>query len=198
MPVLKDMAKSIGKDHALALELWKNDSRETRILATLVDDVEYLTEAQMDKWAKDFDYWEICDQAVMNLFGPSQFSHKKAAEWCGRKEEFVKRAGFVLVAWMGVHDKRADDAIFEAFFPVIKRASTDDRKNVMKAVNWALRQIGKRNLGLNKKAIAVCEDIVKIDSKAARWIASDALRELKSPKIVDRLKKKGEKRKSFN
>jgi 3-methyladenine DNA glycosylase AlkD len=198
MPVLKDMAKQIGKDHALALGLWAIDSRETRILATLVDDVDRLTEDQMEDWAGQFDYWEICDQAVMNLFGPSRFAHKKAVDWCVRKEEFVKRAGFVLVAWMGVHDKGARDDVFEAFLPVIVKAATDDRNNVMKSVNWALRQIGKRNLTLNKKAIEVSEKIARLDSKAARWIASDACRELKSAKIVERLEKQAEKRKSFN
>jgi 3-methyladenine DNA glycosylase AlkD len=198
MPVLKAMAKQIGKDHARALGLWAIDSRETRILATLVDDVDRLTEGQMEEWASQFDYWEICDQAIMNLFGPSRFAHKKAIEWCGREEEFVKRAGFVLVAWMGVHDKSSRDEVFEAFLPVIERAVTDDRKNVMKGVNWALRQIGKRNLRLNKRAIAVSERISRLDSKAAHWIASDALRELKSAKIVERLEKRAKKRKSFN
>jgi len=198
MPVLKSMAKQIGKDHALALGLWAINSRETRILATLVDDVDRLTEDQMDAWAKEFDYWEICDQAVMNLFGPSRFAYKKAVEWCDRKEEFVKRAGFVLVAWRGVHDKGAKDDVFEAYFPVIVRAATDDRNNVMKGVNWALRQIGKRNLRLNGEAIKVAERISRLDSKAARWVASDAIKELRSAKIVKRLEKQEKKRKSFN
>jgi 3-methyladenine DNA glycosylase AlkD len=187
--VLRDMAKEIGKDHKLAQQLWDSGIHEARILAAFVDDPKMVTEQQMEKWVKDFDSWDICDQVCGHLFDKTEFAYKKAFEWSERKDEFVKRAGFVLMATLSVHDKKARDAKFEQFFTPIMKHSIDERNFVKKAVNWALRQIGKRNLALNKRAIKIAERMQKIDSKAARWIASDVLRELKSEKVQKRLKK---------
>lgn len=178
--VIRDIAKKIGKNHKLAQELWDSKIHEARLLAGFIDELEKVTEKQMEKWVKDFDSWDICDQVCSNLFDKTPFAYKKAFEWSKRKEEFVKRAGFVLMACLAVHDKKAEDKKFEQFFPIIKKHSTDERNFVRKAVNWALRQIGKRNLSLNKKAIKVANEIKKIDSRSARWIANDAIRELKS------------------
>jgi 3-methyladenine DNA glycosylase AlkD len=144
----------------------------------------------MDSWAKDFDSWDICDQACTSLFDINPLAWKKVYEWAKRDEEFVKRGAFSLIAGLAVHDKKAEDSKFENYFPIIKRESTDERNYVKKAINWALRNIGKRNLSLNKKAIATALEIQKIDSKTSRWIASDAIRELKSKKVQDKLKLK--------
>jgi 3-methyladenine DNA glycosylase AlkD len=140
----------------------------------------------MDAWAKDFDSWDICDQACTSLFDQNPLAWKKIFEWAERKEEFVKRGAFSIIAGLSVHDKKADDEEFERFFPIIKKHSIDERNYVKKAVNWALRNIGKRNLNLNKKAIKTAEEIKKIDSKSARWIANDTIRELTSEKVKKR------------
>jgi len=190
IPNLRKIAKEIGKNHELAQKLWKMSIRETRILATMIDDPELVTEEQMERWVKDFNYWEICDQCCQNLFARTKFAYKKAIEWSSRNEEFVKRAGFVIMARLAVSDKKASDEMFENFLPIIKRESTDDRNFVKKAVSWALRQIGKRNLNLNKKAIETAKEIQKIDSRSAKWIASDAIRELTSEAVQKRLQKK--------
>ena len=191
IPDLRKIAREIGKDHDLAKELWSSDIRETRILASLIDNPKEVTKEQMDAWVKDFDCWDVCDQTCMNLFRHTQYAYQKAVEWSARDEEFVKRAGFVMMATLAVSDKKADDLKFERFFPIMKREATDNRNFVKKAINWALRQIGKRNLALNKKAIEVAKDIGKIDSKAAKWIASDVIRELTSEKVQKMLKEKG-------
>ena len=191
LPFMRQLAKRVGKNHSLAQELWSMGIRETRIVATLIDDPEQVTEEQMETWALDFSYWEICDQCITNLFSWPGFAYEKAEEWSGRKEEFVKRAGFVMMARLAVIRKKEPDKYFESFLPIIENESTDDRKNVKKAVDWALRQIGKKNLHLNKKAIAAVKRIQKKDSRAAKWIASDALRELASEKVQERVKKKG-------
>ena len=191
--VIRSMAKEIGKNHELAQRLWSSGIHEARILAGMVDDPKQVTKNQMERWVKDFDSWDVCDQVCSNLFDKTPFAYKKVFEWSKRNEEFVKRAGFVLMACLSVHDKKADDKQFEQFFPIIKREANDDRNFVKKAVNWALRQIGKRNLNLNKKAIETAENIKKMDSKAARWIASDAIRELTSEKTQKRLKNKRKK-----
>jgi len=190
IPTLRKMAKEIGKNHKLASQLWDIDTRETRILASMIDEPDLVTEEQMERWVRDFDCWEVCDQVCQNLFAHTKFAYKKAIEWSKRKEEFIKRAGFALMAQLAFKDKRASDVKFEKFFSIIKKESTDDRKYVKKAVNWALRQIGKRNLSLNKKAIEVAREIQKINSKTVKWIAQDAIRELTSEKIQERLKKK--------
>ena len=190
IPDLRAFSKEIGKDHELAVKLWKSDTRETRILACMIEDPEMVAEEQMEKWVKDFDYWELCDQCCMNLFEKMPVAYQKAMEWSFRDEEFVKRAGFALMARLAVSDKKAEDAKFEEFFPHIVRESVDERNYVKKAVNWALRQIGKRNISLNKKSIEISRKIHSIDSKSAKWIASDALRELQSEAVQKRLRGK--------
>ena len=188
IPDLRTFAKEIGKDHQMAVHLWKSDIRETRILACMIEDPNIVTEEQMEQWVMDFDYWELCDQCCMNLFEKMPIAYQKAVEWSFRDEEFVKRAGFALMARLAVSDKKAEDAKFEEFFPHIIRESVDGRNYVKKAVNWALRQIGKRNIVLNEKAMEVSNKIHKIDSKSAKWIASDALRELESEAVQKRLR----------
>ena len=189
IPVLRKMAREIGKDHDLAAELWVSGIHETRILATLIDIPVQVTESQMDGWAGEFDSWDICDQCCSNLFSRTQFAYKKTSEWCVDEREFVKRAGFVMMAALAVKDKKAEDEEFDSFFASIKAGALDNRNFVKKAVNWALRQIGKRNQALNRKAIAAAEEIRKMDSPSARWIAADALRELNSPAVQARLKR---------
>lgn len=188
IPKLRGLAKEIGRDHQLAGELWAIDSRETRILAGMVEEPLLVTEEQAETWACDFDNWEICDGTCMNVLEKTPFAFKKCLEWSERHEEFVKRAGFVLMARLAVSDKKAADEDFTQFFPVITTESTDDRNFVKKAVNWALRQIGKRNHYLNERAIAVAREIQLLDLKSARWIASDALRELQDPVVLARIK----------
>lgn len=190
---LRPMAKRIGKDHELAAQLWLTGIHEARLLAGLIDDPEKVTLKQMETWAADFDSWDVVDQVCGSLFDQTRLAYPKAVEWSEREEEFVKRAGFVLVAALSVHDKDASDKEFEKFLPIIKREATDERNFVKKAVNWALRQIGKRNLTLNKKAIKAAEEISKMDSRSARWIAADALRELRCDKVQNRLAERAKK-----
>ena len=176
---LRPMAKEIGKNHRLALRLWKSGIHEARILASYIDEPAKVTEGQMEDWAADFDSWDVCDQ-VCELFGKTPYAYKKIVDWSKRKEEFVKRAAFALIAEMAWRDKEANDNQFKRLFPHIIRESTDERNFVKKAVNWALRNIGKRRPGLKEEAINAAKEIQKIDSKSARWIATDALRELNS------------------
>lgn len=152
-----------------------------------MDEPALVTEEQMEKWVLDFDSWDVCDQVCSNLFDKTEFAWKKAAEWPMRKEEFVKRAGFVLMAALASHDRKAPDEKFLKFLPAIKRESTDERNYVKKAVNWALRGTGKRNMALNRVALECAREIAKIESKAVRWIAKDAIRELESRKTVERI-----------
>jgi 3-methyladenine DNA glycosylase AlkD len=153
------------------------------------DPGERVTEKQLERMVMDLDSWDICDHCCSDIFLSSRFSRKKAVEWSAREEEFVKRAGFSLMARLAVRDKKAGDELFEGFLPIIIREANDERNYVKKAVNWALRQIGKRNIKLNKKAIQTAKKIQKMDSKSARWIAADALRELEGEKVQERLKK---------
>jgi 3-methyladenine DNA glycosylase AlkD len=188
IPALRSIAKEIGKDHALAQELWASGIHEARILAAFIDDPKQVTEIQMENWVVDFDSWDVCDQVCGSLFDRTPFAYQKALEWSSRQEEFVKRAGFALMAWLAVHDKKAGNEQFENFFPAIIHQSTDARNYVRKAVNWALRNIGKRNRSLNQRSIEIAQEIARIDSKSAHWIASDALKELTSLAIQNRLK----------
>jgi 3-methyladenine DNA glycosylase AlkD len=192
---LRPMAKEIGKDHNLALQLWNSDIHDARLLACFIDDPEQVTSEQMDLWAQDFNSWDICDQACTSLFDQTQFAWKKVSEWAKRDEEFVKRAAFSLLAGLAVHDKKATNEDFERCALILKQCSTDDRNYVKKAVNWALRNIGKRNVTLNNKMIQLSKEIDQIDSRSARWIAKDALRELTSEKIQQRLQVKKKKNK---
>ncbi|NHJ39932.1 MAG: DNA alkylation repair protein [Asgard group archaeon] len=185
IPVLSKLAKSIGKNHKLAVELWKIDTRETRILACMIENPKTVKKSQIDSWVKDFDYWEICDQCIMKLIEKTSFAHKKIHDWVNSNIEYVKRAGFVLAARLAVCDKQAKDDVFIKYLHLAIDGSTDNRKSVKLAVNWAIRQIGKRNKALNIEAIKIAEKILSIDSKSAQWIAKDALKELKSIKERD-------------
>jgi len=183
-PALKKLAKQIGRDHALAQQLWRSGNHDARGLAALIDDPAVVDAQQMESWVKDFDSWAVVDGACNNLFRKTAFARRKAIEWAEREEEFVKRAGFSLMACLAVHDKGATDARFLRYLAIIKREARDERNFVKKAVNWALRQIGKRNLRLRQAAISTAKQLRHLDSKAARWIAADALRELTSKKTV--------------
>ena len=180
MPVLRKLAREIGRDHRLARRLWATGIHEARILATLVEEPARVSPRQMDGWARALDSWDVCDQACQNLFRYTPFAFAKAEEWARAKQEFVRRAGLSLMAGLAVKAKDAPDARFEAFFPLIAEAAADERNMVKKAASWALRQIGKRNAGLREKAIAEAEKIRGMNSRSARWIASDVLRELRT------------------
>ena len=190
VPVLRKMAREVGRDHALALELWASGIHEARMLACFIDRPDMVTEEQMESWVKDFDSWDVCDQCCSNLFDRNHLAYEKALQWSEREEEFVRRAGFVLMACLAVHDKKADDQLFISFMPLIKKHAADERNFVKKAVNWALRQVGKRNRNLNEVALKTAEEIKQIESKSARWIASDAIRELNSEAVQNKLEGK--------
>jgi 3-methyladenine DNA glycosylase AlkD len=189
-PVLQALAKDIGKNHQLAQEIWETGIHEARILATFIGEPEKVTAAEMERWVRDFDSWDVVDAACCYLYVHTKPAWNKAAAWSRRSEEFVKRASFSLVAYLSYKDKAAPDARFEQFLQVIEREAHDERNFVRKAVNWALRNIGKRNIRLNREAIRAAERIRRQDSRAARWIAADALRELKSAAVQARLKRK--------
>ena len=194
MPALRSMSREVrraadqdaSRRHALAEALWDSGIHEARILAALVDEPSLVTGAQMERWAEEFDSWDVCDQVCMNLFDKAEDSWIKAVAWSGREETFVKRAGFALMAVLAAHDKDASDSAFACLLPRIEREAGDDRNFVKKAVNWALRQIGKRNAALCRRATACARRLVKSESKAARWIGSDAVRELTSPAVQER------------
>jgi len=176
IPVLRSLAKELGKNHKLALELWKTKIHEVRILASMIDESDKVTKKQMDSWIKGFNSWDICDQVCMNLFFDTPYAWSKVFEWVKREREFERRAGFALMAVLAWKDKKAKDKDFLRFFPLIKKYSFDERNFVKKAVNWALRQMGKRNAFLRKQAIKTAKEILKMDT--VKWIAKDALREL--------------------
>ena len=177
MPVLRELARAHRRDHTLALELWASGILEAMILATIIDDPKQVTRGQAERWVRACDNWAQTDACAF-LFDRTKFAEEKAHAWAARKSEFVKRTGFALMAGMAVHRKELPDEIFLRFLPVIRREATDERNFVRKAVNWALRQIGKRNPRLRRVAITEAQRILKLDTKAARWIARDALREL--------------------
>ena len=184
---LRTLARRLGRDHDLAAALWDSGYHEARILATMVDDPALVTRAQMDAWAREFDSWDLCDQACGNLFDRTPFALEVAERWSTRDEEFVKRAAFALMAWAAVHRKELGDERFEALLPLIRAQATDGRPYVRKGVNWALRQIGKRSVRLNRAAIGTARQIGKVDAASARWIAADAIRELESDAVRERL-----------
>ena len=189
IPELRKLAKEAGKNHQLAQELWRTGIAEARILAAMVDEPEKVTEQQMENWVKDIDSWDIGDQTCMNLFEKTPFAWKKIQEWSVRPEEFVKRTAFGLLACLAWHDKTAPDQQFTRLFPVIVNGATDERKPIQKAVSWALRNIGKRNTLLNKAAIQLATEIRQTNTKPARWVASDVIRELESQPVQSRLLK---------
>ncbi len=189
IPQCRRIARAHSDDHALAMDLWTTGIHEARILASMVDDPDDVTPTQMEGWVKGFDSWDLCDQTCGNLFGRTPHVYAKAQAWVGRPEEYVRRAGFTLIAERAVHDQaHVGDAFWIAWFPAIRAGATDERNYVKKAVNWSLRQIGKRNLTLNAAAIAEAEALLDIGVPSARWIAREALRELMSDSVQERLR----------
>lgn len=184
IPNLRKIAKETGKNHKLAEKLWSSGIHEAKILASMIDDPLLVTAKQMDGWICDFDSWDICDEVCLNLFVKIPYAYEKAMEWAIRKREFEKRAGFALMATLAWRDKNAENKKFLRFFSLIEKMAMDERNYVKKAVNWALRQIGKRNKILQKEAIKTAQKIQKINSKSAKWIANDAIRELKNKNIL--------------
>jgi 3-methyladenine DNA glycosylase AlkD len=190
-PKMDAVARQIGTNHALGLRLWASGIHDGRLLGMLISEPARVTSSQMERWVREFDNWDVCDGTCCHLFVFAASAWKKAFAWTSRKAEFEKRAGFALAAYLAVHDKKAPDAPFRRFLTMIEREAWDERNFVRKAVNWALRNIGKRNRRLNREAVACAERIREQDNRAARWIAADALRELKSDAVQNRLKQKG-------
>jgi 3-methyladenine DNA glycosylase AlkD len=188
MPTLRAMAKRIGRDHRLALDLWATGVHEARLLATMVADPRDVTPEEMESWVLDLDSWDICDQACGNLWDRTPWAFDKMRAWSGRSEEFVKRAAFALMAGAALHRKDEPDQAFLALLPVIEREAGDPRNFVRKGVNWALRGIGKRNRALNAAAILTARRIQAGDSRSARWVGTDALRELTGDGVQRRLR----------
>ena len=191
MPVMRSIAKTLGHEHALALALWETGIPDARIVAGMVAEPAQLTSRQMDAWTKDFASWDVCDQVCGSAFLASPLAWRKVSVWAKRQDEFVRRAAFALLATLAVHDKAADDFQFIDALPLIKAAACDERNFVKKAVNWALRNIGKRNQALNAAAMDCARRIQLQNTKSARWIAADALRELGSDAVQVRLQRVG-------
>lgn len=187
MSELRSLARDIGRNHALALELWDASIHESRLLAALLADPREVDGELMDRWAADFDSWALCDTTCGSLFRKTEMAWDKAAEWATRGELYVKRAGFALMAWLAVHDKKAADSEFDPLLGLIRDGATDERPLVKKAVNWALRQIGKRNIKLNARAIELAVQLAGNGGKSERWVAHGALRELTGTKVQSRL-----------
>jgi 3-methyladenine DNA glycosylase AlkD len=181
---IRAYAKSIGRDHELALALWKTGSYEARMLAPFVDEPARVTPEQMDLWARDFDNWAVCDHACFHLFDKTPHAYGKVAVWARRKEEFVKRAAFALIASLALHDKKGPDAPFEKFLPMIERAAADERNFVKKGVSWALRGIGHRNPKMRAKALAVARRLAASGDATKRWVGKDAIKDLSRPAAV--------------
>lgn len=194
MGTMKSLAKELGRSHELSQALWKTGWYEARMLASMVGEPERVTPAQMERWAKAFDNWAVCDTTTFVLWDRTPHAWPKVREWSARKEEFVKRAAFALLASLTVHDKLAPDERYLEGLALIEREASDQRNFVKKAVNWALRSVGKRSPGLNRKAVAVARRLASADDSASRWVGRDALRELTSPAVQRRLAKHGRKR----
>ena len=190
VPKIRALAKEIGKDQKLAVAVWNTRIHEARMLAPMISNPKTITEEILDRWVGEIDSWDICDGFAYGLVDRTPYATAKVFEWAEREEEFVRRAGFALIAGLAVHDKSAADSHFEQFFPLFIEHAGDDRNFVKKAVNWGLRSIGKRNAALNRKAIALAQKIQKQPGRSARWIAADALRELQSDGIQKRLQDK--------
>ncbi len=185
IPTLRKMAKEIGRNQELAIALWASGVHEARILASMIAEPQRVSVELMEEWVNDFDAWDVCDQVCGNLFDKTPYAYQKATEWCQQEKEFVRRAGFVMMAELAVHDKQAQDEAFLQFFPLIKHYAGDERNFVKKAVNWALRQIGKRNSHLRTLALECAYEIQHMDSKTAHWVAKDAIRELQAKESKD-------------
>jgi 3-methyladenine DNA glycosylase AlkD len=189
MPEIRRIAKETGENHELALRLWNSGKAEARIVASIIADPGRMTAEEMDRWVSDFDSWDVCDQVCMNLFERTSVARQKIRMWSRREEEFIRRAAYALLACLAWHDKDAPDRVFTGFLPVIKRGATDERNFVKKAVNWALRNIGKRNPRLNREAVRTAKEISRLDSRSARWIGKDAIRELTSAAVQRRIRR---------
>jgi 3-methyladenine DNA glycosylase AlkD len=187
---LRKIAKLIGKNHQLAEELWDTEVHEARIVASLIENPDTMTEKQMEKWVSEIDSWDVCDMLTGSLLDKSDMAVKMMPKWAKDKREFVRRTPFSMMAWIACHNKNLNNEDFDKYFLLIKETSTDERNFVKKAVNWALRGIGKRNMELREKALKVAEEIKKMDSKAAKWIASGAINELSSTKTIEIIKKR--------
>ena len=187
---IRKFAKTIGKNHELALKLWDSKIRDAQMVAVCIEDPKTVSEDQVERWLKDIKAWDLCDHCCGHLFDKTPFAYKKAKEWTKRRPEFEKRAGFSLIAWLAVHDKKVDDSIFESFLLNIKKGATDERNYVKKAVSWALRSIGKRNWNMNKKALKTAFELKEIDTKSSRYIANESIRELTSEKVKIKLNRK--------
>lgn len=196
MPELRKLAKETGKNHQLGIELWQTGIAEARIVASMIMEPEKLTNEEMDSMVKDIDSWDIGDQTSMNLFEKSPYAWKKIHEWSQRKEEFVKRTAYGLTACLAWHDKTAADQQFMALFPILAYGAQDERKSIQKAVSWAIRNIGKRNINLNQAAIQLAKEILETNTKPARWVSSDVIRELQGEAVQNRLKKTSTTRKN--
>jgi 3-methyladenine DNA glycosylase AlkD len=190
VPEMRRIARECGKDHPLSIRLWNSGIPEARIVASMIADPSEMTAAEMDWWVSGFDSWDVCDQVCMNLFERTPFAGKKIRQWSRREEEFVRRAAYALIACLAWHDKDAPDVVFTGFLPIIKRGATDERNFVKKSVNWALRNIGKRNPRLNRAAVSTAKEISRLDSKSARWIGADAIRELTSAAVQRRIRRR--------
>jgi 3-methyladenine DNA glycosylase AlkD len=188
LATLAPLARKYRRQHDLALALWDSGHHEARLLAALIDDPKLVTSRQMDAWAADFDSWDLCDQACMKLFDKTPFVVAKITKWAADKREFVRRAGFALMAGHAVHGKGVPDSDYLPFLALIERHATDERNFVRKAVNWALRQIGKRSRGLHGPALALAEKLARSENRTARWIGRDAVRELSDPAQIARIK----------
>ena len=191
MPHLRRLAREIGRNHALAGDLWRTGIHDARILASLIDAPDAVTPQQMEEWVGDFDSWDVCDQCVMNLFARTTMAASTAVEWSVRAEEFVKRAGFVIMARLASTNRTADDSVFEPFLAAIERESTDSRNFVKKGVNWALREIGARNVRLHRQSLEVAARLLQSASASARWVGRDALKELEARSASGRLRHLG-------
>ena len=187
LPVIRKLAKEIGKDHDLAIELWNHPYHESHLLATMIEEKEKVTSKQLNEWVNSFYSWDIVDQACINLLVDLPQARDNIFIWCESEKEFVKRTAFSLIAVIAVRDKNAESEYFDKYFPLIKKASFDNRNFVKKSVNWALRQIGKRDIECNRKALDVAYEISQFDDKACRWISSNAIRELESEKVQKKL-----------
>ena len=190
MATMRPLVRRLGRDHDLALALWTTGWLEARVLASFVDDPVKVTPRQMDRWAADFDNWAVCDSTCFHLFDRTPYAWRKVRVWSRRRSEFVRRAAFATLAGLAVHNRTAADRQFLSFLPVIERAAADDRNFVKKAVNWSLRQIGKRNPALNRAALVVARRLALSPTPAARWVGKDALRELSGAAVQARLSRR--------
>ena len=191
---IRGVARQLGKDHQLALELWRTGVYDARTLAVFVDEPARVTAAQMDRWCRDFDNWGICDTACFALFDRTPHAWAKIRQWAPRREEFVRRASFALMASVALHDKKTDDRKFFSWLPLIERASTDQRNFVKKGVSWALRTLGHRSVVLHRRSIALAQKLARSKDSTARWIGRDALADLQRPLVTKRVIRRTQKR----